>query len=124
VPTRIYRADTPTGACVTCRDGIYKWEKLKDELLRTCPECGSPVHVVIQPVTVGTMDPRLGPDPIYMSQLADHPGDPNAYVSGPHSWRRLIEKKKREGVQVIEKGAQDDVRSPREIKRDERKNTL
>ena len=125
MPTRIYKADTPTGACVTCRDGIARWEGLLQPFLALCPECDSPIHVVIQPVTIGEIDPRLGAEPIYMSQLVK-PGDANPranpanYVSGPHSWRRKVDQAQREGVRFMSSAEINDDRSPWERKRAER----
>jgi hypothetical protein len=98
------------------------WELMRDDLLRVCPMCEAPVHVVIQPVGIGSMDPRLDPGPMYMSQLARKGlgrKDPDAWVSGPHSWRRRLDRAQREGAQINQNP--DDMRSPREIKREERR---
>ena len=121
MPTRIYKADQPSNRCLACRDGIARWEGLMQPLMQECPDCDAPVHVVIQPVTLGAQDPRLADGPLYLSQLAKYPGDPDAYVSGPHSWQRRIDQAKREGYRVLSNSEIADDRTPREIKRDARK---
>jgi hypothetical protein len=127
MPTYIYKADAP-GDCVTCKDGIARWETLSAEPMVTCSMCGRMVHRCItreNAPTVGSMDPRLGADPLYLSQLARFPNDPKAYVSGPDSWRKRVDQAKRDGDSVRE-GSQavaagEDHRSPYEIKRAERR---
>ncbi|UCC73909.1 MAG: hypothetical protein JSV86_04935 [Gemmatimonadota bacterium] len=117
---RLYRADSPSASCADCVEPFGRVEGLTDPLTDTCPGCGNPVHVVIQPVTIGAMDPRLSADPLYMSQLARFPGDPEAYVSGPHSWQKKIDEAQRNGARVISSSEDTGDLSPREIKRKER----
>jgi len=126
MPNRIYRVDEDQEGCESCLEGLRRWETMTGPLLEQCPECSSKVHVAISPQTaptIGAMDPRLAEGPLYMSQLADTRGrkDPDAWVSGPHSWRKRIDRAQREqGVRVLSNNEADDMRSPREIKRSER----
>ena len=128
MPNRAYRAIHMIAGCSACREGIFRFERLTDPLMELCPECDAPVRVAILKElapTIGAMDPRLAADPIYMSQFVER-GDPNPranpknYVSGPHSWRRMVDQKQREGFRVLSNNEIGDVRSPREIKRAER----
>lgn len=43
----------------------------------------------------------------YREDLAAHPNDPDAWVSGPRSLQRLIDKRKRQGWLVGERSLQD-----------------
>lgn len=38
--------------CQTCRHRFETWQKMTDEPLTTCPECGSPIHRVLYPTGV------------------------------------------------------------------------
>ena len=132
MPNRTYRADLPSDDCVTCRDGIVRFEGLTAPFLKLCPECNRRLHVAIDSgtaATVGAMDPRLASEPLYMSQAArrgevNPRANPANYVSGPHSWQKKVDELKRRGARAYTKNEEDDARSPREIKEAERKNTL
>lgn len=97
-------------------------QRLSEEPLRTCPNCGeSPCRRVITPegmAQVNTHAPAI--DCTYYSSLAKKPRDPEAYVSGPHSLQRLIDKRKREGWDV-QKADQVDLIDPRAEKKKEQK---
>jgi len=128
MPKRIYRANDLKKSCRKCTEGIYRFESLVGDLLTECPACQSPIHVAIVPetaATIGAMDPRLATNPVYMSQFVE-PGDPSPrtnprnYISGPHSWRKMVDQKQREGFRVLTNAEISEERSPREIKRSER----
>jgi putative FmdB family regulatory protein len=38
---------TSEPACATCREGFDRLQRLSDESLTTCPECGAPVRRVL-----------------------------------------------------------------------------
>lgn len=48
MPIYEYRAKDPEGAsCYRCRDAFDFIQSMKDEPLKTCPECGRPVERLI-----------------------------------------------------------------------------
>ncbi|MBC7264225.1 MAG: zinc ribbon domain-containing protein [Chloroflexi bacterium] len=38
--------------CETCGIRFERWQSIKEEPLKTCPECAGPVHRLIQPVGI------------------------------------------------------------------------
>lgn len=38
--------------CKTCKNRFEKWQRMTDEPLSTCPECGEPIHRVYYPAGV------------------------------------------------------------------------
>ena len=48
MPIYVYEAESPDAGCAKCRDGFEIMQSLRDERLRTCPECGANVVRVIQ----------------------------------------------------------------------------
>ncbi len=38
--------------CETCSIHFDRWQRMTDEPLKTCPECGGPVHRVLYPVGI------------------------------------------------------------------------
>lgn len=55
MPVYEYRAKDPENAsCYRCRDGFDQFQSMKDEPLKTCPECGKPVERLISLPNVST----------------------------------------------------------------------
>ncbi len=48
MPTYVYEAKDPKKACATCRASFEVVQRLADEALTTCPQCGAPIYRVIQ----------------------------------------------------------------------------
>jgi putative FmdB family regulatory protein len=38
--------------CKTCKNRFEKWQRMTDEPLSTCPECGGPIHRVFYPAGI------------------------------------------------------------------------
>ena len=38
--------------CKTCKNRFEKWQRMTDEPLLTCPECGGPIHRVFYPAGI------------------------------------------------------------------------
>ncbi|MBI4582178.1 MAG: zinc ribbon domain-containing protein [Planctomycetes bacterium] len=55
MPIYEYRAKDPQGAsCHRCREGFDYRQSMRDEPLKTCPECGHPVERLISVPSVST----------------------------------------------------------------------
>ena len=54
MPTYVYEAVDKKRSCKTCRDGFETDQSIKDDPLRNCPECGSPIRRVITGVNIST----------------------------------------------------------------------
>ena len=87
--------------CESCETPFFQFEAMGSERLRTCPDCGALVRVVIlnQAQTVIKAKHRSGFTD-YREDLARHPGDKEAFVSSPQQTDLLVEKRKRQGWRV------------------------
>lgn len=54
MPTYVYEPLNERKSCKICRDGFETEQSMKDNALRKCPECGSPVKRVITSVNIST----------------------------------------------------------------------
>ena len=50
MPLYVYEAKSPRRSCEKCRGGFEISQRLSDEKLKTCPDCGAEIIRVIQPV--------------------------------------------------------------------------
>lgn len=104
MPLYVYRADVPGSACEAgCRDGFEVRQNLSDKALEVCPACHAPIRRVIQAVATQMRHSMKGTMNDYRDDLARFAGDPEAYVDGPRSLQKLIDKRQRQGWQISRK---------------------
>ncbi len=48
MPLYVYEAKEKNVSCRKCRDGFEITQRLSEDKLTTCPECGAPIYRVIQ----------------------------------------------------------------------------
>jgi len=63
MPTYTYETTDPHHACKLCIEPFDVQQKMKDEPLEVCPECGGPVRKVITLVGVNTRYARIDKAP-------------------------------------------------------------
>lgn len=60
MPIYEYAADDPeTRSCPKCKEGFDVIQKIADERLTACPDCGAPVHRVISAPALGRSQTSL-----------------------------------------------------------------
>ncbi len=97
-----YKARHEALSCGNCLRGFDHEQRWASDPLERCPECRSPVYRVVER---GRMRFQFrhgmkGDMRDYREDLARFKGDPEAYVDGPRSVQKLIDKRKREGWQM------------------------
>lgn len=123
MPNYVYRAVDRSGAtsCPLCRRGFRVTQRISDKALEECEVCISPIRRVIQSVKFRFRHGMKGDCRDYRDDLARFAGDPEAYVDGPRSLQKLIDKRKREGWE-IKKGfdapSEPKLRSSQEVVRE------
>ena len=63
VPTYTYETVDPSKACELCREQFDVTQKMSDERLDGCPDCGGPVRRVITAVGVNTRYAKIDKAP-------------------------------------------------------------
>ena len=53
MPIYVYEAEEASAGCSRCRDSFEVRQSISDAPLAKCPDCGSPVHRVIQAPALG-----------------------------------------------------------------------
>ena len=54
MPTYEYQARHPTSACDHCRQRFEVRQSMRDEPLKTCPQCGQPIERLISACGIST----------------------------------------------------------------------
>ena len=54
MPTYVYQASDTKKSCKTCGKGFEIEQSIKDDPLRKCPDCGSPIRRVITGANIST----------------------------------------------------------------------
>lgn len=108
MPTYLYRAkkakelatqDPPpqiTVSCMCWAGGVEVYQAFASKPLEQCPECGEEVYRAITSRRVGIKVKRSW-NHDYREDLARFPRDPEAFVDGPKSLQKLIDKRKADG---------------------------
>ena len=52
MPTYVYEARDNKKSCETCRKGFEIDQSIKENPLKTCPDCGSPIRRIITGVNI------------------------------------------------------------------------
>lgn len=109
MPTYSYR-------CAYC--GVFELrQRLTAPPLGACPACGLSVHrVVTGGIEFCSRHPHI--DGGYCSQLARCKNDPEAHYSGIDSFRRLVDKRQRQGYRVLKPGEDLGGTAARDVKRE------
>ena len=53
MPIYCYEPDSGAKTCAHCENGFEALQPISAPALKTCPECGAPVHRVIAPPSIG-----------------------------------------------------------------------
>lgn len=97
--------------CRDCGDETHALQSFQDDPIEDCLACPGTVYRVIQRVQFKRSSRALrgesGSGHDYREDLAEYPGDPDAYVDGPRALQKLIDKRKRQGWQVGERSLSD-----------------
>lgn len=86
--------------CPCWGDGVSVYQHFDAKPLEDCPGCGGLVYRAIVGIKFRFRHGMKGDCHDYRDDLARYVGDPEAYVDGPRSLQKLIDKRKRAGWTV------------------------